>query len=188
MKLIAMAGLAQTGKSTAATYMQEKYGFAALALAYPIKKLIATLLDEDINWIDQNKPLVPSQIEELAPGENITIRYLLQTLGTEWGRERIHPHIWINYLLRDLPWYKEQGYPGVVITDCRFNNEAEAFRKAGGLICHIRRPNTKLIGHISEAGVTPCEGDFVIYNNGTKQHIYDAIDDMLLGYSGGING
>ncbi len=58
---------------------------------------------------------------------------LLQLLGTEWGRDTIHPDIWVHALLGYIrnvaPVPKENQL--FVISDCRFRNEfdlVDAFR------------------------------------------------------------
>ena len=183
MKIIALSGLAQTGKTTAAEYLHAKHKFGLLTLAEPIKELASILLGEEYSWVEENKNVVHPSMEEVAPGKNITVRKILQTLGTEWGRNLLHPDIWINYVLKDLPWYEEHEWPGVVITDCRFDNEAIAVRKAGGIVCHIRRANAPSIGrHISEAGIDPDGSDYIYRNDSTLDGLYKNMDMMVSMY------
>lgn len=81
----------------------------------------------------------------------LTPRKLLQLLGTECGRQIIHPNIWINALmgkykpigkvpdsglLADLSDY----YPNWIITDMRFPNELKAVKDKGGVVIRINRP------------------------------------------------
>lgn len=58
---------------------------------------------------------------------------LLQLLGTEWGRETIHPDIWVKSLLGFINNVAPTPNPKhlFVISDCRFKNEfdlVDAFR------------------------------------------------------------
>jgi len=79
----------------------------------------------------------------------MTVRKLLQLLGTEAGREIIHPNIWVNALFADYKsGYVEQGvgwveteddYPNWIITDVRFPNEAKAIKDRGGIVIRINR-------------------------------------------------
>jgi len=60
--------------------------------------------------------------------------YLLQLLGTEWGRERVDKDIWVM-LMRARIEKKLSDGPGnykkhFVISDCRFRNEFDAFSDA----------------------------------------------------------
>ena len=82
----------------------------------------------------------------------LTPRKLLQLLGTEAGRNIIHPNIWINALFAD---YNAKGfdykgsenkeikgdwiYPNWIITDVRFPNEAKAIEDRGGIVIRVNR-------------------------------------------------
>lgn len=93
----------------------------------------------------------------------LTPRLLLQLLGTQCGRQIIHPNIWVNatmasykkdlkeesnYDLGDvLTDIKHLGkphppleYPNWVITDTRFVNEADAIKQRGGIVIRVNRP------------------------------------------------
>lgn len=50
---------------------------------------------------------------------------LLQLLGTEWGRETIHPDIWVKAMLGFIDNVSPQPKPNqlFVVSDCRFKNE-----------------------------------------------------------------
>ena len=86
----------------------------------------------------------------------LTPRKLLQLLGTECGRDIIHPDIWVNSLMGEYkPCEKHafsQGrnpgrtfksyqpkYPKWIITDLRFPNELEAVKKRDGLTIRVNR-------------------------------------------------
>ncbi len=78
----------------------------------------------------------------------LTPRKLLQLLGTECGRQIIHPQIWVNALFADYKGIdnplekghpKEWGKPNWIITDVRFPNEAEAIKQRGGIVIRVNR-------------------------------------------------
>ena len=82
--------------------------------------------------------------------EVLTPRKLLQLIGTECGREIIHPNIWVNSLMKNYiaedhrwdDWTKSrpgESYPNWVITDLRFPNEYKAVQKRKGLHIHLER-------------------------------------------------
>ena len=79
-------------------------------------------------------------------------REFLQKLGTEFGREQLGENIWVDMLISSLD--KEKSY---IIPDVRFDNEAEAIRKAGGKVIKVIRPSLEEgpveDNHSSEAGV-----------------------------------
>lgn len=87
----------------------------------------------------------------------LTPRKLMQLIGTECGREIIHPNIWINALFADYntgymdseeAWCEDGYYnkkvwvdttPNWIITDVRFPNEAKAIKDRGGIIVRVER-------------------------------------------------
>ena len=77
-------------------------------------------------------------------------------------------------------------YPiaGIVITDIRFDNEADWLRKLGGSVWHIHRPNASgPIGesarHISEAGVAMQAGDLKINNTASFDALATLAEEAL---------
>ena len=82
----------------------------------------------------------------------MTTRLLLQLLGTECGREIIHPNIWVNSLMSGYKKYKYAEaadgivtnkplykYPNWIITDMRFPNELEAVKSREGITIRVDR-------------------------------------------------
>lgn len=139
--------------------------------------------------------------------ETLTPRKLLQLLGTECGREIIHPNIWVNSLFSnygnyvgDTPIYKENleqqyeiantepiiKYPNWIITDVRFPNEAQAIKDRNGLLIKINR-HSDFENAISDT-IHPSETqlddykdwDYVIENDGTIEDLIDKIKSLNL--------
>ena len=92
--------------------------------------------------------------------ESITVRHLLQMVGTDAMRNIIHHNVWVNALFADYiakvvsksvytpGSFKDGGsskvtgafdYPNWVITDTRFPNEAQAIKDRGGLLIRVNR-------------------------------------------------
>lgn len=99
-----------------------------------------------------------------------TPRLLMQTLGTEWGRDCIYSDVWI-----DLFKLQASQFERVVCTDVRFLNEESVIRELGGTIIKIDAeqrlgPNTDT--HRSELEMGLIVADYVVENNGT-------LDDFL---------
>jgi len=94
-------------------------------------------------------------------------RHVMQTLGTEWGRQCMHEAFWVTIAMR-----LAQAYPRCVVTDVRFDNEAELVRNVGGRVFQIVRegmPRTDV--HASEKGVNPDLIDARIYNNSSTEEL-----------------
>ena len=74
-----------------------------------------------------------------------TPRIILQLLGTEAGRNIIHPNIWINALMseykdkyaRSTWWGRHPKYPDWIITDMRFPNELMAVNKFNAITIRV---------------------------------------------------
>jgi hypothetical protein len=102
--------------------------------------------------------------------QGVTVRSLLQTLGTECGRNNIHPDIWINLAInRAYGLLRTENL--VVITDGRFRNEILNVRKNGGKVVKIvtnKPPNMAKMTHQSElelASIPDFWYDAVVENN-----------------------
>jgi len=95
----------------------------------------------------------------------MTVRDLLQKLGTECMRTGLHTNTWVNALMADYKEDEEGYYPNWVITDTRFPNEAQAIKDKGGIIIRIDRPFVKPINaHPSETGLDNWKFDYKIAN------------------------
>jgi hypothetical protein len=93
-------------------------------------------------------------LDGMLGDKDITGRWILQFLGTEVGRHRLHEDIWLYALERRISKSKA---PHHIISDVRFDNEAEWVRKQGGFVVQIRRVGQAEPGpnaHASEKGVS----------------------------------
>lgn len=83
----------------------------------------------------------------------MTPRLMLQLLGTECGRQIIHPQIWVNSLMADykalnhnnigqntgVADYSDADFPNWIITDMRFPNEMKAVEDRNGICIRVER-------------------------------------------------
>lgn len=139
--IIGITGPSGSGKSTlaAALKVAAPYSLTALSFADPIRHM---LLELGLT-VEQLRGLK----EVSLPEYGVTPRYMMQTLGYEWGRQAIHPDVWLRHLQM-----RARAYNHVVVDDVRFENEAAWVRKNGRLI-HVmwgRGPDA----HASESGVS----------------------------------
>lgn len=105
--------------------------------------------------------------ETMIKQVKLTPRLILQLLGTEAGREIIHPNIWVNALFSEYnlddgkviepiseenkakypigfapikqQYFREPRYPNWIITDMRFLNELQAVKDRGGITIRVNR-------------------------------------------------
>jgi len=170
--VIGLAGPARAGKDTVRDIIISNIGGYRYSFADPLRAMLAAIgVDmSDPYWIKNKETPIP------ALG-NRSPRYLLQTLGTEWGRNLVTPDIWLSLATNHL---RLTG-PGMIIADVRFGNEAEWVRKLGQLV-HVRRSDLPVISeyaHESETGILPLENELVIYNTGTISELERKIKDWL---------
>lgn len=179
MRLIGVAGKARSGKDTAARFLIEEFGLVKYSFADPIKEAVKAmfgLTDEHVNGRLKETPL---------PYIGESPRRIMQTLGTEWGRDMIRPDLWV--MLAQQQWRSVQECAertfngGMIVPDVRFEDEAEFIRSNGGLLIHIVRPDApQIAGHVSEAGVNVDHSrDVVIRNDGDLDDLKAGVIDLV---------
>ena len=182
--IIGITGRAGAGKDTVADILKRTYPVATWAFAFPIKRMLNTILDVSIDaWKDREWK------EAVLPSIGYSPRKLAQTLGTEWGREALDENFWVRIAMAEAENFRFD-YPtwDLAITDCRFENEADAIRARGGVIWHVVRPgdaDATKSEHSSEAGVKiRLEFDMVIVNNAglpeLEQAVFKAYEKLQL--------
>jgi hypothetical protein len=100
--------------------------------------------------------------------EPVTPRRILQVVGTDIVRH-VWPTAWIEL------WKLEAGkHENVAVPDCRFLNEAAAFREMGGVVIRILRTGAGArsgAGHESELEIDSIKPDAVICNDGSIEDL-----------------
>ena len=124
----------------------------------------------------------------------LTPRKLLQLIGTEAGRQIIHPNIWVNALFADYSdgsvedlgeKLKLKHLSNWIITDVRFPNEVKAIEDKGGTVIRIERTPRSYgtefkIEHSSETALDDYDFDYVINNNGSISDLIDKVRQILI--------
>lgn len=132
IEVICIAGLARAGKDTIASKLIHQFGYTPEKFAKPLYAMLVAMYDGIL-------PLSIATIEDLKtvqmPGtvkeRDVTFRFGLQTLGTEWGRDKIAHDIWPTLCVeRIITLYNTLGVDRFVIADCRFANEWNIIKKA----------------------------------------------------------
>ena len=143
-----IAGKARHGKDTCASIIDEitEKKCVNLSLAYTLKDYAKRISNWDGS--DETKP-----------------RELLQVLGTDIIRKNIDPMFFINRTIEDIKVFG-YFYDVVTISDARFKNEIDGFRKnfSKVFVIHVNRPNFDN-GLTEEQKNHPTEVDLDDYNN-----------------------
>tara|TARA_B110000503_G_C7155399_1_gene417078 strand:+ start:1619 stop:2164 length:546 start_codon:yes stop_codon:yes gene_type:complete len=171
IKLIGLTGKARSGKDTIGDYLST-LGYPSYAMAKPIKEACRVIF----NWDDEH--LYGDLKETLDPLYDITPREAMQKLGTEFGRDMINTRLWE---LRASSEISDANY--LVITDLRYDNEAQLVLDHGGIVIRVERENRDkiqgVVDHPSEQGITPNLITKTIKNNGTLPELYKKVDNIL---------
>jgi len=169
--IIGIAGKARTGKNTLAAFIQAQYGGTyPYAFAEPMRAMLKVGfgIDFDTEYWNTHK-------EREIPVLGKSPRQLLQKLGTEWGRELINPDVWLILAQGAL---HNRG-AGMVVTDVRFENEAQWVRKNRGTIIHLERKAAPSINpHKSEAGLQRQPEDITVYNDMDLESLQHAVSKL----------
>jgi hypothetical protein len=110
--------------------------------------------------------------EQVIPWLGKSPRQLLQTLGTDWGRDMVSRDVWLKIGARRI----QSGYR-VVVRDVRFDDEAEMIREDfGGVIWEVTRPGAATCAsHVSEAGISRRLIDRTLVNGGTLDEFREVV-------------
>lgn len=194
-QIIAFTGKAGSGKTTAANWVLRNHSKAMkMSFAKPLKKMFYELLRESTpkGWPHSPKDYMDGDQKEqpIEFLQGMTARHLMQTLGTEWGRNTLHPDFWVNIaagkverLLGDSRSVTENPAIKVMFDDARFPNEAKMVQDFGGIIIRIERPSTitdeTATAHASEQEQDTITPDYVIQNDGTLEEFEAKLAELL---------
>lgn len=178
-KIIALySPAAQSGKSTIANYLNEK-GYRTIKFAGILKDMIRTMLLGAGIPFPVVERMIEGDLKEKPirfPGFEVTPRKLMQTLGTEWGRN-INENLWADLTISKAG----QADGHVIIDDMRFPNEFDAVRNAGGTTILVVRPGVDRPPnrHPSEGQLDNHPFDRVVVNDGDIEKLHRTIASTL---------
>lgn len=198
--LIALSGYARSGKDTLAKALIKNHGFERVSFADKLREALYALnpqvgpnvLVADLHTsgsegsihFKNESAFLQDVIEEYGwDGYKETtygaeIRRLLQRLGTETGRQVLGENIWVEAAFKGA---QEEGVvKNLVVTDCRFPNEAQAVKDRGGYIVRIDRPGVNPANaHESETGLDRWAFDAYVYNNRDVAELWTTADQLV---------
>ena len=98
-------------------------------------------------------------------------RRILQLRGTEEGRNKYGDDVWIRTLETWMRVYFDRGIRRVIVTDVRFENEAEWIKKIGGTLVRIVAPE-RTHARMAQEATSPDAYDRI------KNHVSETALDM----------
>lgn len=187
--LIGLTGLKGVGKDTVGAYLVANHKFQRVAFADPLKIAVANLFDLDIERVDGLKtdseiPLAEVILQVGTTEWSYSWREFLQRFGTEMGRNTFGYDFWVDQWQATAEPLLMSGMD-VVVTDCRFENEAQRIGSFNGYIVQIDRPGHWPDGHASEVALDDKYIDTVLLNDGSQyqfnHHIEELMEDIISG-------
>jgi hypothetical protein len=184
MNLIGLVGFKQSGKSTAAKYLEEKYGYVRHnfkdALIKEIKQNFPDFLIE-IACIFYELPkeqITKADIDNLFNVKPPLMRALMINYGTE-VRRREDADYWVKQWRTS---YMDKIPSSIVCDDVRFKNEAWTIWAGGGKIVRIIRTDIPTGGnHPSETEQLEIEADYTIeLGQGEQDKLYAFLDEIVI--------
>ncbi len=162
----------QMGKTTTTGLLSEGLGYVNIKFAAGLKAMTKAFLREIGVPEDQLDLYVEGPLKEeplSAYGfDHITTRYVMQTLGKEWGRDCIDTNLWTTIAGRKARKVMDEG-GRVVIDDMRYPNEYDLVRTMGGETWCVYNPRVEMqtTGHQSEGLLANHAFDQALINDGT---------------------
>lgn len=152
IKLIGLVGAAGSGKDTVADLLKE-YNWEKFAFAKALKDMCIEYLG--LSYDDAYTQEGKMKFNEFW---GMTNREILQKVGTDAFRNGFHHDTWVKIAELKIQKLLNEGKK-VIVTDCRFDNEAELIEKLGGIVMKVERKNyennlsSSEKTHASEKGV-----------------------------------
>lgn len=177
--IIGLTGYAGVGKDEAAKVLVNEFGFVRVAFADPMRTALYALNPVITFGFESGavrlRQLVDTFGWDGAKRSYPEIRQLLQRFGTEVGRAQFGEDFWVNQAM-----VKAAQCQHVVFTDCRFENEARAIRKAGGIVVRIVRDGVEAVNaHISDAGLPGHLVNHTIFNDGLLEELWAKVRRLV---------
>ena len=217
--IIALTGFAGVGKNTVADFLEAHFGFRQLAFADSLRAEVAEGFGVDSIYLTRpetkNQPMgalamrnAPTEfrnavlVSMLNAGQGKTTlepewadaprspRQILQWWGTEYRRAQ-SPRYWTHQLTARAVYLHRDGNRRLVITDCRFPNEADTVLAMGGQIWQVTRPgidetSTPEGAHVSATSGSAFKPSVVIANAHDKRHLQQLVLSEFVALETGI--
>lgn len=141
-KIIAFAGKKQSGKTTCSEFVSKVFSSSLLGrskvynFADPLKQdicinILGLTYDQCYGTDDDKNQLVDCFWE----GKQLTAREVMQFVGTNVFR-KMQKNVWASATIKKILFDK---FDLAIVADCRFPNEVDAIKSAGGLVIKLTR-------------------------------------------------
>lgn len=169
--LVGFAGAIGAGKNAAASLIP---GAVVIEHADPIYWMLSAMLQTPVEDLrdrgSKETPLV---------GIAVSVRDMLRSLGTEWGRESVHPDLWVLLANARIDQHLAAGQTHFAIPGVRFQNEIDAIRRRGGFVVWIDNPRLvppASAPHKSDRMIGRQDCDVWLVNDGPMETLAEKVE------------
>jgi len=171
----------RSGKSSIARRLCAEHDFEPMKFAAPIKAMMrALLLHVGLDRAEIDERLEGDRRADVIPQLGVSARMLMQTLGTDWGRDMIASDIWLDIARRKIESNLADG-ASVVLDDMRFANEKSMIEQLGGTCVRVERKNHGAVEsneHASEDNLSHLSFDWSLELEEGVEALNDAADAL----------
>ncbi|MFH8593083.1 deoxynucleotide monophosphate kinase family protein [Streptomyces rimosus] len=186
---IALMGRAGSGKDTVAARLTSAHHFVRVAFADPLRD-VALGLDPIIRKESAGGGTLPVRLSDYVQRDgwerakrHREVRRTLQRLGQSIRDQ--DDRFWLRLALAKVDVADRWSVP-VVVTDCRYANEASALRGRGFLLVRVERPgehgpaSADQREHVSETELSDYPADAVLTNGGSLADLHALADRLAV--------
>lgn len=179
--IVALTGYARAGKDTVGDFLVGQHNFARVSFAHRLKAMaleldpILEVAGEDgLAHLCRLSAIIESYGDLDKAKELPAVRRFLQDLGVT-ARRHIGSNVWVTAALGHLDQTED-----IVVTDCRFRNEAEAVKAKGGVVVRVTRPGVGAVNtHVSEHDLADWPVEATIVNGGSIEDLGAQVADLV---------
>lgn len=182
-KLIGITGRKENGKDTLGNYLVKYHGYKRIAFADALKDACKCIFGFTEEQLYGNLKETTDQFWQTSP------RKVLQFVGTDLFRDHlmeimpwINKNVWVEVVKKKmLDEWKINPESRFVITDVRFSNEIDLINELNGIMVRVSRPSINILAdlHPSEIEIETLPVKYDIFNNGTKEDLFDLAKKLL---------
>ena len=154
-KIIAFSGRKQSGKTTSSefvsSFFNNSFNVKIYNFADPLKKDICMNILGLTHNQCYGEDIYKNTLTNITwEGKKLTAREVMQFVGTDMFR-KMKNDVWASATIQKI---KNDDLPIAIIADCRFPNEVDAIKRAGGYVIKLTR-NLFNSDHASEIALDP---------------------------------
>lgn len=183
MKLIGIHGRKRSGKDTTARFIREVMPeLQLIAFADRLKEVCSVYFGVPLHYFYDER-----MKDHFYPEFQLTVREMMTSMSDHLKRG-YGLYIWLRPVRQRYEELKADGAYGLVVTDVRYEYEAEWIRSEGGAMCHVSNSRTDSGAgeHSSEQGIQFLSGDASFLNEGSMAYLQTQVHTFAAPFKMGV--